>query len=251
LLASWEGRREAGFARNEIHRPRRRIMKVRTAMIAMALLALAVAGASAQERTNLRERIQDRRELRQDRRKLVDDTSDLIRIKALRAEFRAARSSHNEKALAEIDARVLAYLRSEIGESRLESLQAGAEVRRGRLELDSDRREIERNQVLGAPPRVRRDDRRDLRDDRRDLRDDLRDAARERRSRRRLVRIRKEWKALAGRYGAVSLERRAQLLDELVRMAAREGVEDRRELREDRRELREDRRESREDRRQP
>lgn len=218
---------------------------------AALILAAGASVACAQAGRNAVERRQDRRQLRQDRLKQADDTRGLIRIRRVKADYDAARRSGDRSALAGVDRRVLLYLKGEIGESNLESLQAAAEVRRDKVELGSDRREIRRNRALGAPPRVRADDHRDLRDDRRDLRDDRRDLAREMRTRRRLFEIRREWKSLEGKFDARSLERRDQLFAEILTLAGVERVENRKEIRENKRELREDRRETREDRRQP
>lgn len=186
---------------------------IRTALAAAALLALPAAGHAQVGRAPV-ERAQDRAELRQDRHELARDRRDLRWMRDLLTRFDAARARRDRRALAAVEQDVLRTLAYEEREARLELKDARGELARERAEAAHERR----------------DDRRDLRDDRRDLRDDRRDL-------RRAAAIRDEFAHLEGRMNRRALDRKRDMLVELIRMARAEVREDRRELREDHRDL--------------
>lgn len=179
---------------------------IRTALAAAALLALPAAGHAQVGRAPV-ERAQDRAELRQDRHELARDRRDLRWMRDLLTRFDAARARRDRRALAAVEQDVLRTLAYEEREARLELKDARGELARERAEAAHERR----------------DDRRDLRDDRRDLR--------------RAAAIRDEFAHLEGRMNRRALDRKRDMLVELIRMARAEVREDRRELREDHRDL--------------
>ena len=186
---------------------------IRTALAAAALLALPVAGHAQVGRDHV-ERAQDRAEVRQGRHELARDRRDLRWMRDLLARFDGARAHRDRRALAVVEQDVLRTLAYEEREARLELRESRGELARERAEAAYDRRD---------DPHDRRDDRRDLRDDRRDAR--------------RVAVIREDFAHLEGRMNRRALDRKRDMLVELIRMARAELREDRRELREDHRDL--------------
>ncbi|MBL8952791.1 MAG: hypothetical protein JNK82_18565 [Myxococcaceae bacterium] len=170
----------------------------------------------------------DRQELRQDARQTRDDWRDAARLESLIARFDAARGRGDTRGLAAVEAELSRLLANELTESRRELSQ-------DQRELGSDRRELRRDIANGRRAGVRADDVRDLRDDRRDARAEAVHGAR-------VLQIDSELRGLSGRADGPSLDRKRELMGELVVLARQEVRQDARESGEDRRELREDRR---------
>jgi hypothetical protein len=215
-----------------------------------ALAGSAAAGTEPDETVrNTAERVQDHAAVARDRRSVADDTMDRDWTQAALDEYLESRARRDESALRVLDEGIAAHLAEESGEAARERAQAVAETRQSRREVRSDRRERRENRRESAPAVERADDRRDRRDDRRDGRDDRRDAAVEVAHQERLTAIHDEWTELAGVMDGEALDRKEELLRELVALAGAELRQDVTESAEDRREIREDRRETREDRR--
>lgn len=222
---------------------------VRTWMSSMLLGSLLLSGSAfAQVARDRAEKAQDRRELRQDANQRADDVGDLIQLRSIIQRYDRARAAGDGAGLVALEQELQRAIAGELSESRREMFQKDMEANRSVNEARQERREVGRDEARGRPGEARRD-RRDLRDDRRDARDDMRDAGAERAQYQRRYNIAVELNGLIGRMDPASLERKRQLMQDLIREARLELREDRKETREDRRELREDRRETREDRR--
>ena len=171
-----------------------------------------------------REDRQDRREIGRDRRAARDDRHDRQFLEDLISRFDDARSRRDLAEMDGVDRDFLTAIRFEIAESQ-------RELKRARRELRRSRREARRAEVTGEDPidaeNDRRDDRRDLVAEKRAL-----DAA---------IRIEREYNRLTRRRGPRAIDRKRQVLEDALGLAAFEQRENRRELREDRRERREDR----------
>jgi hypothetical protein len=224
-------------------------MNYRIVLLGISLVAVGF-GAHAQPARNAAERASDHAELRQDRRQQRDDLVDLSRLESLARRFDDARERGDDAALVSIEREIRVLVDGELREGASELAGDRREVRADRREVGSSRRELRRDVAHDQPAAVRADDRRDLRVDRRDLRDDVRDARVEAESQERRRAVVQEMRRLMGRLSPSALDRKRQLLDELIVLARAETGQNDRERREDRRELREDRRETREDRRQ-
>ena len=200
-------------------------------MLRLTLLCALATTASADPRSNAREKAADARELRTDRREMRDDLADARRLQVLLDRFDAARAKPDPAALAVIDGEMVTLARRE---TREDAVEVGKDVR----ELRRDRREIRHDVREGKDAR---DDRHDRRDDRRDLAVEAANHAKRKVIAQRLI-------ALAGKQDVPSLDAKRGALVELIAMARAEIRQDVVEKREDRRERREDRRERREDR---
>lgn len=223
-------------------------VRVRVGLVLVGgLLACGSQGRPAvQAQGNLRERGANAAERADNRRDLRRDQADFAAIVTIRDAWRRAVDQGDRAAERAADARLAAWLRRELRDSRRDLGEARRETARSAGERNRSRREARRSGT--------RDDRRDLRDDRRDVRDDRRDQRQARsdlaQTRAVAVRLRDMQPAFAaGTAEPPQYAHKGALLDQLARMAAREVREDREEIREDRRERREDRRERREDRR--
>lgn len=217
---------------------------MRKAVLVCSLTLLSATAAQAQwgpgGRQDRREVRQDRRELRQDQRQIQDDVRDAQRMEFLLQQFDAARASRVPAQIAEVDRRVQFSIDRELRESSRELMQKEAEANRSAREVGRDRRDPAYGQRWRGPgpgPGVR--------DDIRDARDDRRDARREAYSAGWLQNVQREYAALSPRFDPPALDRRRQLIAQLVQMQHAEIREGVREIREDRREIREDRRDRR------
>lgn len=172
-----------------------------------------------------REDRREGREIGRDRRASRDDRHDRQFLEDLIARFDDARANRDFAAINEVDRDFLTAIRFEIAETQ-------RELRRARRELKRSRREARDAEITGDDPidaqGDRRDDRRDLVAEKRAL-----DAA---------IRIEREYNRLSRRRGPRVNNRKRDLLEDALGLAAFEQRENRRELREDRRERREDRR---------
>lgn len=184
----------------------------------------------------------ERFEGRKDRAELRDDLRDERRAQALLDEFDRAAAARNRRALRVIEARVSQALAEEANEANRETAEAAREAREAGREVEHERRELARDVHRGDRHGFR-EDRRDLQDDRRDAADDRRDFMQEADYRRRILELRDEWARLEGLHGRGWVQRKHDMLVELVRLSRYELRSDVKELREDREERREDRRE--------
>ncbi|QRN99046.1 hypothetical protein JRI60_08495 [Archangium violaceum] len=188
-------------------------MKTLNALSSALVASLLLAGsAHAQSQRDRIERAQDRHEVRQDTAQRADDRMDVAELERVLARFDAARARRNNAELAAVDDRLRELLRAELAEGRTEMAQARAEAR-------DDRRES-----------------------RAETRDDVRDARVEAASQTARKTIARELSSLSGARSQAQLERKRELIVELVRLGKQEVRQDQRETREDRKELREDRR---------
>lgn len=179
-----------------------------------ALLASLLLAGSAQAQSHM-ERVQNRHEVRQDTAQRADDRMDVAELERVLSRFDAARARRNNAELAAVDARLHELLRAELAEGRNETAQAKAEARRDRGESRAEQR------------------------------DDVRDARVEAASQAARKSIARELNSLAGARTPGQLQRKRELIVELVRLGKQELQQDRKELREDRKESREDRRDDR------
>ncbi len=187
-----------------------------------------------------------RHEMGKDRRELRDDLRDEQRARALLQEFDRAAATRNVRALNVIEERVWQALRDEAAEANRETGEAAREARRSEGEARHEEREVAWD--------AHRGDRDDFNDDRRDLQDDRRDAAKDRRDfmaqaqyRQRIQELTSEWARLRGLHRPQWMQRKHDMLVELVRLSRYEIRADMNEVREDRQERREDRQEWREE----
>lgn len=190
------------------------------------------------------ERAGDRQELREDGRETAADRWDLARLDALRGRYVAARAGGRGGLIAQLDQEVMAELRMEVRETKVETVDKRHELRASVAERNGERREVVRDIVRGRPAKAARDAR-DLGDDRRDVRDDQRDLAAEAASLERKRVIRDGYAGLVGRLDAASVNAKLGLIDRAIAEARLEVRHDVQERAEDRRELREDRRDQR------
>ena len=175
--------------------------------------------ACAQSSRNRLERTRDRHESRQDKRQLKDDRRDAARTLGLLSDYDAAAAVSDVPRLGALDASFNDLLNQELAESRVESAQAGREVRADRRELRGDTS----------------DDARDRRDDRSDLAEDRRGAAKERISAGRLLELQAQLAPLAFRFDPPSIAQKRALYGEVLGLAFSELRRDKQERREDRR----------------
>jgi hypothetical protein len=169
--------------------------------------------------------------VRREQRELKDDLRDARLAEKLLQEFRSARRAGSRKRLQVVEARVAAAVEAELRESRQEVREQAVEVARSREEVREDKR-AGMNTWDHKDPQGTSADRRALADDRRDL---MREA--EYRDRVRI--IQSEWKALRGDRHTRAMNRKVDLLKELVRLAHYEIRATADEVREGQHELRE------------
>ncbi len=96
---------------------------IRATFAALLVLAVPAVG-SAQPRPERFERADDGRELRQDRRELREDFRNLAWIERLIADFDAARTSRNRRALAAVEDEVARTLAREVQDAASRSARA-------------------------------------------------------------------------------------------------------------------------------
>lgn len=180
-----------------------------------ALVASLLFAASAHAQSHM-ERVQDRHEVRQDSARSADDRMDVAELERVLTRFDAARARRNNAAeLAAVDNRLHELLRAELAEGHGEMVQARAEARKERGESRAENR------------------------------DDVRDARVEAASQQARMTIARELNSLMGARSQAQLNRKRELIVELVRLGKQELRQDRQEQREDHKELREDRRDAR------
>ena len=133
-----------------------------------------------------------------------------------------------------VEVRVMDALNREVDEANRETSQAGHEAARSESDVRSKEDELAWD--------ARRGDRREYRDDQRDLQDQRRDAAKDRHDyifkaeyRRRVLALRDEWARLRGLRRPEQMQRKHDMLVELVDLARMEIRSDQGELREDHR----------------
>lgn len=185
-----------------------------------------------------------RHDVMMDRHELRDDLRDAQRAQDLLREFDAA--ARRGRALDVIEERVWQALRAEADEAAREKEQAAREYGHSQREVRQEQREVAWDARRGDR-RESQEDRRDLRDDRRDRADDRRDLIEQAEYRRRITELSNEWARLKGLRRPAWMQRKHDLLVELVDLSRREIRADTSEMREDREERREDRHERRED----
>jgi hypothetical protein len=243
-----------------------RMKLLRYSLAATAALMLS-AGSQAQTAQNVKERVDDHRQLNQDVVNVRSDRADLDRLSDLVMQWNSLRTTNaNPQRIADLQKQIAEELRHNmkhtakgVAQANREVAQSKQEVRSDRRESRKDRREIQADKAAGAPVAAAadrhalRDDRRDKRDDRKDVRDDKQDAVRADeilRSKRdlvaQLIDLQKQIDAGSTNHEGLQdrqltlLQKYLTLSREEVKMGYREYAEDREELREDRRETRED-----------
>ncbi|WP_043402287.1 hypothetical protein [Archangium violaceum] len=154
-------------------------------------------------------RAPDRHEERQNAAERRDDRMDVAELERVLARFDKARSQRNNAAeLAAVDNRLRELLRAELAEGSKEKLQARAETRREWGESRAENR------------------------------DDVRDARAEAASLTARKTIARELNSLMGARAPSQLNRKRDLIVELVRLGKQEVRQDRQEQREDRKDRR-------------
>jgi hypothetical protein len=185
-----------------------------------------------------KETAQDRAELRRDRAQLANDRADIRRLSNLIRHLDAARARGDRLAGNRYRARIHAFLRREVRETRRETVQDRREAARSARDLRDDRRDA------SGDVRERAGDRRDLADDVRDSKE-----SRDRLARERAILAELRSMNSPARRGHPRIEARERaLFDEFLQLTKRDARESAKELREDRRGLRQDRQERRESR---
>lgn len=223
----------------------------------LALIAINVLLAHAQQIRNAQERVQDKKGAAAAMAGVADDRRDVDRLSDLVMRWDHWRQSGNDAAAQRVQQQIAEELRRDLKETTVQARQAEKEVKQSTAEVSRSNREVRRERRDGDGDKsALRDDRRDRRDDRADRRDDMRDAKkveeilkRKREIAVELVTLQKRIDA-AGKLGDKVLQaQQSKLLDEYlalsreeIQLGIREAAEDMRELREDRRETREDRR---------
>lgn len=154
-------------------------------------------------------RAPDRHEERQNTTERMDDRMDVAELERVLARFDKARAQrHNAAELAAVDNRLRELLRAELAEGSKEKLQARAEARREWGESRAENR------------------------------DDVRDARAEAASLAARKTIARELNSLMGARAPSQLNRKRDLIVELVRLGKQELRQDRQEQREDRKDRR-------------
>ena len=154
-------------------------------------------------------RAPDRHEERQNATERMDDRMDVAELERVLTRFDKARAQRNNAAeLAAVDNRLRELLRAELAEGRNEKLQARAETRREWGESRAENR------------------------------DDVRDARAEAASLAARKTIARELNSLMGARAPSQLNRKRDLIVELVRLGKQEVRQDRQEQREDRKDRR-------------
>lgn len=180
-----------------------------------ALVASLLFAASAHAQSHM-ERAQDRHEVRRDSAQSADDRMDVAELERVLTRFDAARGRRNNAAeMAAVDNRLSELLRAELAEGRAEMAQARSETRQERGESRAENR------------------------------DDVRDARVEAASLQARRTAARELNSLMGVRTQAQLNRKRELIVELVRLGKQEVRQDRQEQREDRKDVREDRRDAR------
>lgn len=223
----------------------------------LALLAINVLMAQAQQIRNAQERATDKKGAAAARAGVADDRRDVDRLSDLVMRWDHWRQSGNDAAAQRVQQQIAEELRRDLKETAVQAQQAEKEVKQSTAEVSRSNREVRRERRDGDGDKsALRDDRRDRRDDRADRRDDIRDAKKAEEILKRKREIAVELVALqkridaAGKLGDKVLQaQQSKRLDEYlalsreeIQLGIREAAEDMRELREDRRETREDRR---------
>lgn len=193
------------------------------ATMTLSLPALAWAG----DGHNRVERAQDRQEVRQNKQEQRDDHRDLRQLESLLSRYDVARARGSRNELLQVEAQLRDYVNAELHESRRELAKDEQEIRRSTREVRADGNGWHSSGVTRA-------------DDRQDRRDDVRDARVESASLRQTRAIAQELNGLYARMDRRSLQRKATLMGDLLRLARAEQGQNRAEQREDRNEIRED-----------
>jgi hypothetical protein len=237
-------------------------------VILLIAVSLSKLLAVPQKVQNLQERKQDKVELSKDVAAVADDRRDVDRLSHLIIRWDRARKAGNDAALKTIEQNIFTELRQDLKETKMQTAQAGAEVKRSddelkkaQAELKKDKRNVKRARMTDRKiddvkaVHEKRDDVRDMRDDRRDVKNDVRDAKqvqeillKKRQIAKELVILQKQIDARPAAEEALQMKQRKLLEDYLelsqqeVKLGIIEFKEDQQELREDRRETKEDKR---------
>jgi len=171
-------------------------------------------------------------EAQRDRDALRDDLRDEQRAAALLREFDQASVLRDGRRLGVIEERVWQALEVERREAYRETGQAARELQRDRWEMNRDGREAAEDGRAGAHPEYHQDVR-ELSHDRRELADDRGDLIERADYRNRIQALTGEWARLRGHRSPRAMQRKHDMLVELVQLSRREIREDMNELRED------------------
>ena len=244
-------------------------MKPVKLLMVASLATLIATGSQAQVAQDVKERVQDRRNLRQDAANVQAERTDADRLSDLVMHCNALRAANaGPQKIANVQADIAAELRHDLKLSTIQAAEAGRKTRQAKQELRSDRRavrsdiqNVQTDQNSGTPGQVAQE-KSELRDDLHDKRDDRRDVVKEAHDLNRtdqflaqkkdlvaqLCALQKQIDAGGKNMRELQTKREALLQDYLTvsqkefSLGLRQYVEDRQELREDRRETREDKR---------
>jgi hypothetical protein len=174
-------------------------------LLSSALAAALLLAGSAHAQSPM----QDRQEVRQNAAQRADDRMDVAELERVLERFDKARGRRNNAAeLAAVDNRLRELLRTELAEGRVEKAEARAESRREWGESRAENR------------------------------DDVRDARAEAASQAARKTLARELNSLMGVHAQKKLDRKRELIVELVRLGKQELRQDRQEQREDRKDRR-------------
>ncbi len=164
-----------------------------------------------------------------EKRELQDSLRDEKRVEALRSEFKRAWRSHSRKRIAAVEARVSAAIDSELRETRQHIREQATEVHRDVDKVREDKREGMNTWDHQDPETVG--------PDRRSLADDRRDMMKEQDFRAHLHVIDEEWKTLRGNLRPKAMNRKLDLIQELLRLSRYQIQADAQEVREGQQEM--------------
>ncbi|WP_375764939.1 hypothetical protein NR798_24790 [Archangium gephyra] len=180
-----------------------------SALVAALLLAGSAHAQSQKGQIRAPDRQEERQEARQNAAERKDDRMDVAELERVLERFDKARDRrHNAAELASVDNRLRELLRAELAEGRNEKAQARTETRREWGESRAENRE------------------------------DVRDARVEAASQSARKTIARELNSLMGARSQAQLNRKRELIVELVRLGKQELRQDRQEQREDRKDRR-------------
>lgn len=208
---------------------------------------------------NVKEGIQNSKQIIEGKKSLERDSKELNLIQAKVLKLRSAFNDLDNVKVNELKTSILLDFEREVAQSEVKAKKARREISQSSAEIRSDRREIRGNREDSENGRFdRRDDKRDMardkankRDDRRDRRDDIRDFEMQLKRAEEQAIILNTLKSFQFDFtddNSTVNQSKLELIDRFL-ITLKDDIEaTKRELGEDSREMREDRRERRDDR---
>ena len=223
------------------------------------ILVLVVSFNTAINAQNIKEAVQNSKQIIEGKKNLERDSKELAAYKLKINAFNNAFKIRNLSKSNELKASILTDMIREVQQSGVKAKKARLEIAQSSAEIRSDRREIRRDKEDSKKGRFdSKDDKKDLnrdkanmRDDKRDRRDDIRDFEDQIKRAERQATILKSLKGYRFSYSTERLgeaEVNKKLLHEFLQTLQADIIATKKELNEDIRESREDSRERRDDR---